>query len=156
MPRMYNPLELRKIKALEARKKQPDVIALKEQIADLHRQVKGLLDPFIKDLARMPLFVRTEFISLDNNYYVSWDLKALREDGTVDQHHRCVKLYRDSDNKVYRSQIDFLGVQSMGSNMDLAIQQTRQVLADGGWVFVGAEYDGDEDRVKITDWRELA
>lgn len=154
MQRMKSPLEDRRGKALHDLKKSPEVTVLRQQIAELHRQLSDILDPATKELTQVPRDVRTEFIPLKDTHYVSWEIQALREDGVVDQPQRRILLYKSLLGGIYRYNPAGFGHQFISPDMESAISLMRQELADGGWIFVGAELVGDN--VRITDWRELA
>lgn len=155
---MRSPLHIRKLEDLKERNGQ-EIQSLKLEIADLHRR--------IRKLSRISNNkVRTDFIQIKDHSYVSWDINSLTQKGAFRYPANLIYISSMGSGTVWVSSQAWDGASwsqpliqedsYQGKNLEEVVALARQELLRKGWIFVGAEYDADASRVRITDWRELA
>lgn len=152
---MKSPLKKRTQEALKQIRESEEVQRLRKELASIHQQIQKLVRPVEKADEEVPANVRTDFLAYSDDRYISWELTSLQDDGRVLHNHRKVLLIGNScgDVRMHIGHTHGFGMY-MGADMSAALEKARSQLQGRGWVFVGADVDGD--RVRITDWRELA
>ena len=152
---MKSPLTLRRLQALREIAGSPEVLKLKEEIAERHRQIRALTQD-AEDLANV-LYrrLRTEFLQLPGeNLWMSMELDGLEPDGTIRNPRLGCRLWQNSSGAVYRV-VWFWHPVFVANTVAEAVRTTKEQHEAQGWRFLPCEWEA-VNKIRITDWGDLA
>lgn len=153
---MKSPLKLRRLQALLEIKQSPEVLKLKEEIAERHRQIRAIVQD-AEDLANAaPHRLRTEFLQIPGtDTWMSVELEGLTPNGVIlDPWKECRLLTDKSSGGVYQS-MERWQPAFIASSMAEALKIIRARHKSQGWRFLPCEWEA-VNKIRITDWGDLA
>lgn len=155
---MYSPLKIRKLEEFRDVEKIPEIQQLRRESDEILRKIQQLRKAAENAWTAVPKKVRTDFLPYGSDCFVSWDLSFLPDDGRIPPPFYGGRTYITADSMgdlwMHTTPERYGGVPLSARSKEDAIHSVTKTMREGGWVFVGAEYDGD--KVRITDWRELS
>ena len=152
---MKSPLKIRRLEALREINNSPEVLCLKAEIAERHRQIRALTQD-AEDLANaVPHRLRTEFLQIPGtDTLMSVDLTDLTPDGIILDPWKGCRLLTNGSGDVYQS-MERWQPMFIASSMPEALKIVRERYKARGWVFLPCEWEA-VNKVRITDWGDLA
>ena len=152
---MKSPLKIRRLEALREINNSPEVLCLKAEIAERHRQIRALTQD-AEDLSNaVPHRLRTEFLQIPGtDTWMSVDLTGLTPDGIILDPWEGCRLLTNGSGDVYQS-MERWQPMFIASSMPEALKIVRERYKAQGWIFLPCEWEA-VNKVRITDWGDLA
>ena len=152
---MKSPLKIRRLEALREINNSPEVLCLKAEIAERHRQIRALTQDAEELSNAVPRRLRTEFLQIPGtDTWMSVDLTGLTPDGIILDPWEGCRLLTNGSGDVYQS-MERWQPMFIASSMPEALKIVRERYKARGWVFLPCEWEA-VNKVRITDWGDLA
>ena len=152
---MKSPLKIRRLEALREINNSPEVLCLKAEIAERHRQIRALTQD-AEDLSNaVPHRLRTEFLQIPGtDTWMSVDLTDLTPDGIILDPWKGCRLLTNGSGDVYQS-MERWQPMFIASSMSEALKIVRERYKAQDWVFLPCEWEA-VNQIRITDWGDLS